>query len=265
LFQNLILYGSGNCFYAVDLKSGSLKWWFKAEGAVHTKPAIASNIVYFGSFGGYVYALDAITGRAIWEFKTTGHTYFPAGEVTGNPVVLDGKVFVGARDYNFYALDAQGGYCHWLQQFPRGWALPVTIADSVVLLGTSDDRALLALDPASGNERWRINTGFNVFGACAVANGVGYVGTLAGRLIAFDVKSGKTHWEFETGARQRNHNKFLTNGDAYRDDIGALLKSSSDVLRMYQALGGIFSTPVISDDKLVVSCYDGSVYCLPLH
>jgi outer membrane protein assembly factor BamB len=99
-----------------------------------------------------------------------------------------------------------------------------------------------------------------VFEARAVSDG-----TLARKLIAFDVKSGKTHWEFETGARQRNHSKFLTNGDAYRDDIGTLLKSSSDVLRMYQALGGIFSTPVISDDKLVVSCYDGSVYCLRLH
>lgn len=262
--QQTIYFGSGNQFYAVDAETGKLIWWFKAEGAIHTKPAIDDNRVYFGSFGGYVYALDANTGNKLWEFKTTGHSYFPKGEVSGNPVVVDGKVLVGARDYHLYALDAHAGYCHWLKQFPKGWALPITVDDSLAYVGTSDDRSLLALIPDTGDELWRLNTAFNVFGGCVVANGFGYVGTLAGKLICFAVAHGDTQWEFETEARKLHHAQFLVEGDAYRTDIGNILKSSSDVLRMYKALGAVFSTPALHDGKLVISCYDGSIYCLQL-
>lgn len=264
IHQQTIYFGSGNQFYAVDAETGSLKWWFKADGPIHTKPALDGNRVYFGSFGGYVYALDANTGNKLWEFKTTGHSYFPKGEVTGNPVVRSGKVIVGARDYHLYALDAQAGFCHWLKQFPKGWALPITVTDSMLLVGTSDDRLLLALAPESGTEIWRMNTGFNIFGACAIEKNTGYVGTLAGKLISFDCKTGKALWTFETEARKAHHDEFLTETDAYRADIGTILKSSSDVLRMYKELGGVFSTPALHAGKLVISCYDGSIYCLQL-
>ena len=98
----------------------AIKWMFKTGGVVHTKPAISDNKLFFGSFDGYVYALNLKNGEQIWKFKTVGHRYFPSGEVQGSPSVFKNLVFIGARDYNVYALDQEKGYCHWNKSFSRG-------------------------------------------------------------------------------------------------------------------------------------------------
>ena len=50
------------------------------------------------------------------------------------------RVFVGARDYNFYAIDVASGTASWNMKFSNGWAMPATVADTVVYIDSSDDR-----------------------------------------------------------------------------------------------------------------------------
>ncbi len=264
VLQNQVIYfgsGAGN-FYAVDAKKGNEIWKFKTGNAIHSKPAIANGKVFFGSFDGYVYALNLQKGKLIWKFKTVAHKYFPTGDVMGSPTVYNDLVFIGARDYNFYALDQEKGFCHWNKAFFRGWALNSSISDSVLYIGSADERVLIGADPETGAEYWRTNMEFLVFGNNAYSETLLYVGTTNGKLQAFSKLTGKYMWSFETESYKKNRLKYFKTDDTYRDDIYSIIKSNEQFLEVECELGGIFSTPVIHGNCLIFTSTNGILYCL---
>ncbi len=125
VYSNGILYfGSGDHHvYAVEAITGKLKWKFKTGNVVHTNPVISNGKVYVGSFDGWFYALDQQAGTLKWKFKSVGQRYFPLGEFNGSPTVAGDAVYVGARDFNFYALDTAKAFCLWNRSFLKGWAI----------------------------------------------------------------------------------------------------------------------------------------------
>jgi outer membrane protein assembly factor BamB len=249
LYNNIIYFGSGDShMYAVDAVTGRLVWSFKTGNIVHTTPAMANGRVFFGSFDGYVYALDAKTCELKWKFKTVGHRYFPAGEVQGSPSVFRNLVFIGARDYNIYALDQEKGYSHWNKAFTDGWGLNNNIHDSVLYTGSSDERVLIASDPATGKEIWRKKMEFLVFGNNAYSGNMLYVGTTIGKLHGISLAKGKKIWSFETESYRKNRLKYFREDDTYRDDIYSIIKSNEHFLEVECELGGIFSSPCIDGD-----------------
>ena len=167
--------GDGNA-YARRASDGAIVWKFKTDDVVHATPVIDNGKVFVGSFDGYVYALETKTGALVWKFKTVGHRFFPKGEVQGSPAAFRGMVFVGARDYNVYALDQERGFCRWNKAFTRGWGLSTTIHDSVLYIGSSDERVLMAVDPPDGRVRWSVPMEFLVFGNNAFAESLMYLG-----------------------------------------------------------------------------------------
>lgn len=259
----MLFVGSGDGhMYAIDSKSGTLIWKFQTGGPVHTTPAIDNGTIFFGSFDGYVYALNQTNGGLIWKFKTVGHKYFPVGEVQGSPVVFNNLVIIGARDYNVYALDQKKGYCHWNKAFTRGWALCNNIHDSVLYIGTADERVLIAADPYSGKEFWKVNMEFLVFGNNAYSKNLMYLGSTIGKLHGISLGNGQKKWSFETESYQRCRYKYFKPDDSYRDDISSIIKSNEQFLEVEFELGGIFSTPWISENEIIFSSSNGMVYCL---
>jgi outer membrane protein assembly factor BamB len=201
------------------------------------------------------------SGSVIWKFKSTGIQAFPKGEFAGNPVIAGGMVFAGARDYNLYAIDIKTGRCNWMKSFPKGWAFPLTLNDSVLLVGTSEDRTLYAFDIRTGVEEWKTEAGFNIFGGVALQGKNGCFSTLAGKLTSIDLSTGKINWTIESESYLQNHKAYLKEEGHFRDDIARIIRTSVDLMEMYGKLGGVFSTPVISEGKLVVAGYDGWIYC----
>jgi len=53
--------------FAIELSSGKVRWAFTTEGPVRFAPSVSGGRVYFGSDDGYVYCLDAHTGKRIWR------------------------------------------------------------------------------------------------------------------------------------------------------------------------------------------------------
>jgi eukaryotic-like serine/threonine-protein kinase len=261
--NNRIFFGAGDGrVYALNVADGALVWNFKTHGIVHTTPALYKDRLFIGSFDGNLYALRQDTGDLLWKFKTAGHRYFPDGEIQGSPVVTNDVVYFGARDYNLYALDVYEGYSHWNKAFPFGWAMAITPRDSVIYVGTSDDRVLIALDGKSGRELWRTDVKFNIFGPCTTTTTMAYVGTLMGKLFSVNLKDGAVKWVYSTPSHQANRLKYFKADDSFRDDIMNFIKTPADFIGMEYALGAIFSTPAILNDQLVVCSTDGTIYCL---
>lgn len=81
--------------HALDAQSGCTYWVFTSpSGGVRTAPALAQVngrwLLWFGSRGADVFAVDARTGQQVWRTKVDSH---PAAILTGSPqfVMLDGR------------------------------------------------------------------------------------------------------------------------------------------------------------------------------
>jgi eukaryotic-like serine/threonine-protein kinase len=259
-----IYFGMGDYLYVVDAAKGTTVWTYKTGNVVHCKPTFSNGKVLFGSYDGFFYALDAESGNLVWKFKSVGQRYFPNGEMMGDPIVMGNTVFVGSRDYNFYAINVNSGYCHWNKQFPKGWALAATIhKDSVLYLGTSDDYVMLALDPRTGQEQWRAPLKYNIFGAMKVIEGnVGLVGTLMGKLFAIDLNTGKILWTFEGESYKKNRNEYFTASEEHKPEALSKFSDFSMVVKMYHDLGAIFGSPACSGNVIIYAGTDGMVYTL---
>ena len=84
-------------FYAIDAtkrgditQSGRLWHFTKIRRSISTA-AVIDGLVYISDFSGFLYCLDAATGKEIWM-----HDLFAA--VWGSPFVADGKVYIGDED-----------------------------------------------------------------------------------------------------------------------------------------------------------------------
>lgn len=260
-----LLFGSGDGrLYALDARTGKPFWSYQTHDIVHSTPAIYAGKVFVSSFDGHLYALHLRDGSLAWKFKSVGHRYFPKGEMQGSPVAGNGLIYVGSRDYNLYALDAQSGFGHWNRAFPQGWAMALTALDTVLYVGTSDDKVLAALDGRTGRELWRTNLKFNIFGGSAFDPTSVYVGTLMGRVFGLDRKTGAIRWVFTTEGSRLNRNRYFKSDDTFRDDIRTVIRSYDDFLVMYERLGAMFSAPALAGNRLLVGSADGTIYCLKL-
>src|SRR6266849_3719699 len=93
-----------------------LKWAFPTGGPIAASPSVVGGTVYVGSWDGYEYALDAITGTMKWKTflgQTTAPCYPQLTGVSSAADVENGMVYVGGGDSYWYALDATTGNVLW--------------------------------------------------------------------------------------------------------------------------------------------------------
>lgn len=263
IHEGVIYFGGGNNFItALKLENGEMLWRFKAGDIVHSQPVIHNGKLFIGCFDGYLYALNIRDGSLVWKFKSVGQQYFPKGEIQGFPVTGFGSVFVGSRDFNFYSIDAETGQGNWNRNFPKGWAFAATVKDTVLFLGTAEDRLMLALDARTGKELWKTDLKFHIFGHFEFTPTLVYVPTIWGKLYALDRKTGNVKWTFTTDGYKANHLRYFKPDDTYRDDIYTIFKSSIDLIKAEYSMGGIFSTPAIWEDMMILTTTEGLVYGL---
>jgi outer membrane protein assembly factor BamB len=174
---------------------------------------VVGTIVYVESDAGYVYALDATTGHMIWRAKVDN-------AAMGDPIVADGRVFVGTGDTGFsfsqvlraesgsrtdlvrglawgdiYAFDAKTGQQLW-RYGTRGENMPSECYAQNTLYFGNGDGHMYALDPATGALKWQTSIGgFDSMSSCAIYQGKVYAGfTDPNNLVAVDLHGGKLAW-----------------------------------------------------------------------
>jgi alcohol dehydrogenase (cytochrome c) len=126
--DGVIFIDSGNTIKAIDAVSGDTLWQYVRQlpAALNNgRTAIVKNIaiyqdkIYAPTPDGHVVALDAKTGKLVWDTGVLGPKE-AALRLDGGPIVAHGKVIMGASGCNTYAggcfifgLDAQTGAEAW--------------------------------------------------------------------------------------------------------------------------------------------------------
>ena len=107
-----------------------------------SSPAVVDGIVYLGSDGGNIYALNAFTnGAKLWNYTIGNGTL-------STPNVTDGVLYVGSSDDNIYALNATNGVELW--SYPTSGAVnSPSVINGVLYVGESNNIYALRVSPAS--------------------------------------------------------------------------------------------------------------------
>ncbi len=235
----------------------------RAAIIVYGTPAAAEGMVYFGSYSGKVYALDARTGAKKWEYPT-------GGAVIGSPVIAGDTLIVTSSDGKLYALDARSGGAKWAEPFAtqgKIWADPV-VANGKVYFGNFAHQ-FFAVDLKSGKLIWEREFKGAIASTPLVAEGTVYIGSFEGKLYALDAETGQPKWKEPFEAK----NWFWTRPLFYRGTIyvGSLdhrvyaLDAKTGKPKWpkpFETGGEIRSAPVIAGGVLIIASSDGKVYGL---
>jgi hypothetical protein len=99
---------------AFEGSDNAIKWTFETTGhAIESAPVIAGNLLVFGAWDGFVYALDKETGTCVWRElspkarEMNGSRYYSAADCS--PVVIGNRIFVCDRGYElaWYSLTGE--------------------------------------------------------------------------------------------------------------------------------------------------------------
>jgi len=222
--DDLVLIGSYDThLYALDRRTGKLRWKLQTDGPVHATPAVRNGVIYIAGCDERFRAVRATDGKVLFEI--------PLGSYTGASTVVDGeRAFVGTFDADVFALDLRRKQVAWRyrdpdRQFPfysSAAFVPTPTGGRIIVGGR--DKAIHAIDAASGKAVWKHVTRARVDSSPAIAGGRVFVGSSDGKLYVLDAATGEKRWEFDAG-------------DA------------------------ITASPAIAAGRVVVGAQDGRIYC----
>jgi alcohol dehydrogenase (cytochrome c) len=138
--------------------------------AFEAAPIVADGVMYVSGFDGYVWALDAVTGRLLWEYQHSIpiDVALCCGNINRGVAVADGKVYLATLNAHLVALDARTGARVWEQAFgdmragESATLAPLVVKDLVVVGASGGEFGvrghLDAFDARTGRRRWRLYT-----------------------------------------------------------------------------------------------------------
>jgi len=148
------------------------KWTFQtmAGGKFETTPLVVDGVLYGTGQDDRAFALDARTGRPIWQYQRAlpGDVRPCCGRVNRGLAILGDKVYLGTLDSHLIALDTRTGNVVWdtvAVDYTKGYSFtlaPLAIKN-LILVGISGGeygiRGFIdAYDAASGERKWRFYT-----------------------------------------------------------------------------------------------------------
>lgn len=268
VWNGTVFVGSGDHnVYAIDARTGKLRWKFQTGNVVHASPAVHDGRVYIGSWDRYFYALDAATGELAWKFATGDDRdiYNQVG-IASSAAVAGGIVYFGCRDSNFYALDERSGALRWKRSHHGSWVIASpAVSGGTVYYTTSDERKFYAVDAKTGAVRFTVAYGAFAFSSPSIAGNVAYYGVFDGRLYAVDANTGRMVATFSTDASARDLAKHLDSAgnldlNGYYGD--ATLDATIVGLNGVYGLGSLVGSPAIANGTLFIGSSEGTLYAL---
>jgi alcohol dehydrogenase (cytochrome c) len=179
--QNWMTYNGnlGSTHYSAldQIKAGNvadldMKWVYQAQSLekFEATPLIVDGVMYVTEPPNTVVAVDARSGRPYWMYQhpMPVTTYACCGNVNRGVAILGDTVYVGTLDAYLVALDASTGRKKWqtkVAEYTHGYAIavaPLVVKDKVIVGPAGGERGiagfLAAYDAKSGKEVWRFNT-----------------------------------------------------------------------------------------------------------
>ncbi|MEP7302474.1 MAG: PQQ-binding-like beta-propeller repeat protein [Caldimonas sp.] len=277
-----VYFGSGDgSVYALDARSGALRWRFATRGAVMSSPAAADGRLYVSSRDGHLYCLDAASGALRWRHRFAAdlgaQNYWDY--LLSSPTIVGDRVFIGAGDGHLYAFDAASGRIAWT--FDAGARIRSTpaVGNGLVVVGTMAGR-VVAVAAASGALQWSFasdgaaqtfadkgNDTTSIFASPVLAGALVTVGARDGSLYALELASGKLAWRSTHDGSSWILSSAFDGDTLYVGSGSALIVQAADPATgterwRFKTRGAVFSSIAIARDTLLFSDFTGTLYAI---
>jgi len=225
---------------AKGIKPPFKRLWKYGDGPLlEFAPIYADGEIFGYDNNGYVFALDADTGKIRWKRRIatlnassptySHHRLFVVSLTPGQildlnpsngktewrkalpgrsesaPVVVGNRVFFGDEDGTMYAVDRRNGHTIWTTQLCGAVKASPAYQHGILFAGDYGG-CMTAVNSHSGKIKWQSSSqglGFGVTGEFystpAVAFGRVYTGNLDHRVYSFDAQTGELAWSHSTG------------------------------------------------------------------
>jgi hypothetical protein len=132
-------------------------------------------------------------------FERKWYRLFPdEGLLAGvQPVIADGRVFVGTMHGSLHALDADTGRDVWVYRAEGAILHACAVDAGKVVFGDSSGK-VCALNAGDGELAWSVQTGAAVWNAPLIYRGTVVIGSRDGSLYAIDAHTGVVKWKGPT-------------------------------------------------------------------
>lgn len=226
-----VMFSSGphGAAYAVDARTGRLFWSFKPEidfmqlgkvccGQVNRGVAVWESRVFVASIDGFLYALDAASGKELWRVDTiTDHSR--GYTITGAPYIAGDAVVIGNSGADF---DARGYVTAYEMKSGRErWRFYTVPGDPA--RGVEHEELAMALETWDPESLWEVGLGGTVWDGMAYDPELDllYVGTgnstpyprelrspaggdnlFLSSILAINPKDGRLVWHYQTTPRE---------------------------------------------------------------
>ncbi len=242
------------------------------KSGVRLAPAFADGRLYAGSTNGDLVALDALSGKRVWQ-KGGALRY------AGGPAVAGNLLVVGTLDGQVAAVNAQDGTQRWQVDVSSEVIAAPAISDGIVVVRTHDGR-LYGLDANDGSRKWIYDHStvplLSLRGNSppVVHDGVVFTGDDKGKVVALRLTDGVVIWEQTLAtAEGRTEVERLSDVDGlvavdsgivyavgYRGQITALLSTSGRSLWTHEMSS--YTGVAVSTDQIEIADADSNVWAL---
>jgi outer membrane protein assembly factor BamB len=148
--------------------------------------------LYVADSDGLVQALDAATGKHVWQVETG----LPAA---AGPGVGDDLLLIGTSEAQLVALDRNNGAELWRADVSGEVLAVPAVAYGMVVVHTVDGN-LFGLDALNGEQKWRYDRSVPVLtlrgsSSPVIDGSTVYCGLAGGKLVALSLDTGVLEWE----------------------------------------------------------------------
>ncbi|GAA3874594.1 PQQ-like beta-propeller repeat protein [Celeribacter arenosi] len=148
--------------WAIDTANGRVKWQISGPATLASRtgaasPAITDQFALVPFAAGDLYGLFRKGGVQLWQATLAGQragaVYANTSDITGDPVVSGGTVYMGNQSGRFAAFDAQSGVRLWSAK--EGAYSPAAVVGGSVFIVT-DQNQLVRLRASDGARVWGV-------------------------------------------------------------------------------------------------------------
>ncbi len=259
--------GFDDHLHALDLATGTAKWKYKVGGerpdAIKAPVGVHDGAVYAGTVDGTYHCVDATTGKPRWRVEV-------GAGVTSGPNFHGGDVLFGADDETLYCLSRADGKVRWKFQIAGGpvHGTPAVTAGKTFAAGC--DSTLHVLDAATGKELTGVDLKGQVAGSGAVRDGIMYVGTMSGEVVAVDLAKPEVKWTYRPSkgrpqffASAAATEKLVVIGGRDRR-VHAIDRTTGKEAWTFAVDNKVDASPVVAGNRVYAGASDGRLYVLDL-
>ena len=152
--QNIYFGNSLGYCKAVDKMSGALRWQYKTDAMLFSRPAVSDKYVVLPTSDKRLIWLDKKSGKAKWQYDADG-PYVADG-------VMSGGILYQGGFKTFQAWDVKRHRLLWQYNDINNYCQAAPVVDGGDVIFGAWDTYLRCLDRRTGTLRWQWNNGKNV-------------------------------------------------------------------------------------------------------